>query len=215
MASTGNSDTLTVQSCISSSKIMHTSNTKNNNDIRSVNATTTDSNHDPSSMTTKPIMDVVTSPDRAAVVREISPATREAQNNFICPPGYRMFKVPPITVSRSNMYDYGVRVEEILDDDPSALHQPTTLSGTSRLPWGKKRRIPGRFYCMADARCRERHTMVKISNKCTSSASDHLRIIHGITAERGTPRGRSTWVSFCILYHEQAMKHSPRDGIFA
>ena len=145
----------------------------------------------PSNMTSNPV--------HADSARIVPTDIRAAQNSFVCPPGYRMFRIPPMSGARSHMYDYGVRVEEVTDDHPDEHHKSSTTNsmlpetpGTSEFPWGKKRRVPGRFYCLADARCRDRRTVVKISNKCTSSASDHLRIIHGITSDKGSPRGRSS-----------------------
>lgn len=120
----------------------------------------------------------------------VTPEILAAQISFVCPAGFRMFRVPHPTESRSLMYNFGVRVEEVVDDhivSPQSPHQPQ-LVGATAMSYGKKLRVPGRFYCMADVRCRDRQTFVRISNKCTTSASDHLRVVHGITSERSVVR---------------------------
>lgn len=116
----------------------------------------------------------VASPKAEAAKSESEPppdsrvAIETAQMAFVCPPGFKLSKIPSGD-TRSSMYDYGVRVEEIQTDVSDM---------------GKKRKIPGRFYCMASQRCRDACVSIKISNLSTSPATEHLQGLHNVISKR-------------------------------
>lgn len=101
---------------------------------------------------------------------------RAAQAAFVVPEGYKRSRIPSLNdAAKSPMYANGVRVE--------LIQQPTTAAASS----GKKKgKVEGRWYCMVTKACREARVSVKVSNKSTSSATDHLCNKHGIksTAHR-------------------------------
>lgn len=96
-------------------------------------------------------------------------AIKGAQNAFVCPPGFQLSNVPTGD-TRSSMYDYGVRVEEVQPDGIPSV--------------GKRRKVTGRFYCMAGLRCRQAGVAIKISNLSTSPATEHLQGLHGVKSKR-------------------------------
>lgn len=99
---------------------------------------------------------------------ELRLAIETAQRAFVCPQGFKLSKVPTGD-TRSSMYDYGVRVEEIQTDISDM---------------GKKRKVPGRFYCMASQKCRDACVSIKISNLSTSPATEHLQGLHNVVSKR-------------------------------
>lgn len=98
-------------------------------------------------------------------------AIKAAQASFVCPPGFKLSKIPA-GESRSSMYDFGVRIEQIVQHTEEVSES------------GRKRRIPGRFYCMASQRCRDARVAIKVSNLSTSPATEHLQGLHNVISKR-------------------------------
>lgn len=92
---------------------------------------------------------------------------------FICPEGYERYPITKQNESRSPMYMYGVRV---ISSAPVTSPEETV--------WG-------RYYCMFSKECRVSKTCIKISNKNTSPATNHLADVHGIRSSRVTKIART------------------------
>lgn len=91
-------------------------------------------------------------------------AIADAKAAFVCRDGYMLFK--PVGTSRSVMYSYGVRTV------PSASTSDST------------RKSVGYFHCFASKNCREAGTVIRLTHGATSSATDHLLHVHGISSQR-------------------------------
>lgn len=92
---------------------------------------------------------------------------------FICPEGFERYPITKQNESRSPMYMYGVRV---ISTAPVTSPEETV--------WG-------RYYCMFSKECRVSKTCIKISNKNTSPATNHLADVHGIRSSRVTKIART------------------------
>lgn len=104
--------------------------------------------------------DGIRDPDIAAIM--------SSKAEFICPEGYERYPITKQNESRSPMYTYGVRV----------------ISTAPIISPGET--VWGRYYCMFSKECRVSKTCIKISNKNTSPATNHLADVHGIRSSRVT-----------------------------
>ena len=128
-----------------------------------------------------------------------------AQRAFRCPEGFKLSTVPPASsANRSRMYTYGVRVDAIemthttLPADNNNNNSNNRNKAKAPVAPRKGYRPNGRFYCLASHGCRMANTFLKISRGSTSSATDHLGMLHGGPKTPDAPvryegKGRCSW----------------------
>lgn len=88
---------------------------------------------------------------------------RDALAAFVPPAGYDRLEPPPRTANRSNLWLYGVRLQERVEEGRNATQLWT---------------------CLATENCRSTHKPIKVSLRSASSATDHLFAKHGIMSHK-------------------------------
>lgn len=113
-------------------------------------------------------------------------ATSEVKATFICPDKYIIFT--PTGTSRSIMHNYGIRI--------------VFPSASTDLP----KKPVSYLYCFASKVSRESKTVIRLTHRTTSSATDDLLHIHTICSRR-PQQIASRCTASCAAAHSRACQY--------